>query len=94
MAVFVVTWNLNKERSNYSQARDQFIKHLERYSNISDAGLESVRWIASTSSADEISTDLQTKLDSNDRIFVSKLSNSTHEGWLNQKTWDWIKQNM
>lgn len=30
MAVYVVTWNLNKERSNYDAARRQFIQHLER----------------------------------------------------------------
>lgn len=44
MAVYMVTWNLNNERSNYDQARRAFITHLERYDNCQDGGLESVRW--------------------------------------------------
>ncbi len=36
MAVYVVTWNLNKERSNYDAARRQFIQHLERHPNVQD----------------------------------------------------------
>lgn len=90
MAVYVVTWNLNKERSNYSAARDEFIRHLERLDNKKDAGLESVRWISSTSSADDISKYLQQKLDANDRLFVSKLNRNEFAGWLKQDVWDWI----
>lgn len=90
MSVFVVTWNLNKERANYASARAEFIKHLERYPNIGEAGLESVRWIESTATAQQISDDLRKKLDNNDRLFVSKLVSGTNAGWLNRSTWDWI----
>ena len=31
MAVYLVTWDLNKEKPNYAEARKQFIAHLERY---------------------------------------------------------------
>lgn len=31
MTVFVVTWNLNKERGNYDVARRAFVQHLDRY---------------------------------------------------------------
>lgn len=51
MSVFVVTWNLNKERGNYASARAEFLKHLERYPNIGEPGLESVRWIQSSATA-------------------------------------------
>jgi hypothetical protein len=94
MAVFVVTWNLNRERSNYGQARAAFIKQLEQYPNVLDPALETVRWIASSASASEISRDLRTKLDANDRLFVTQLSGGTHQGWLSQATWDWINANM
>jgi hypothetical protein len=91
MAVYVVTWNLNKERSNYDQARRAFIAHLERYDNCAEPGLESVRWIHSAGSAAQISEDLRTKLDDNDRLFVSRLRSSEYAGWLNKATWEWIK---
>lgn len=38
MAVYLVTWDLNKEKPNYAEARKQFIAHVERYENKKDAG--------------------------------------------------------
>ncbi|WP_426119571.1 hypothetical protein [Pseudomonas sp. DSP3-2-2] len=90
MSVFMVTWNLNKERASYDQARRTLIKHLERYPNVSDSGLESVRWISSTAAASEIYDDLRPKLDDNDRIFVTKVVNGDHQGWLGVEVCDWI----
>lgn len=90
MSVFLVTWNLNKERSNYDKARREFIEHLERYPNIKDSGLESVRWIESGASAAQVDEDLRTKLDDNDRIFITKLNSGGHQGWLAKDVWDWI----
>jgi hypothetical protein len=90
MAVYVITWNLNHEKPNYSQARTAFIQHLERMENIGDSGLESVRWVSSTSTADQVSAYLRQKMDDNDRLFVSKLSSGQHQGWLSQAVWDWI----
>ncbi|MEF9419886.1 MULTISPECIES: hypothetical protein [Xanthomonas] len=92
MAVYVVTWNLNKERSNYDAARRQFIEHLERHPNVQDRGLESVRWVESAGSALALRDDLRQKLDNNDRIFVSKLSAGQNDGWLNEDVWDWINR--
>lgn len=90
MAVYVVTWNLNQERSNYAQARQVFVQHLERFENVKDSGLETVRWISTSSTASQIDADLRQKLDNNDRLFVSKLNSGEHQGWLNKATWEWI----
>lgn len=90
MAVYVVTWNLNRERSNYDAARRQFIQHLERYPNAQDGGLESVRWVQSSGTAQQLSDDLRQKLDNNDRIFVSKLNAGQYAGWLNKDVGNWI----
>ncbi|MBK4998882.1 hypothetical protein IAE37_001158 [Pseudomonas sp. S31] len=90
MAVFMVTWNLNKERSNYAQARTAFIQHLERYQNVKDPGLESVRWISLNATAEQVCTDLRAKIDANDRIFVTQITAGTHQGWLEKAVWDWI----
>lgn len=90
MSVYVVTWDLNKEKSNYSQARAAFIKHLETIENTKDSGLDSVRFISTTSSASEIQAYLIQKLDKNDRLFVSKLNSGERDGWLSKSVWDWI----
>jgi hypothetical protein len=94
MSVFIVTWNLNRERSNYDQARKEFVKHLESYDNIADPGLESVRFVSTSQSADQVSAFLRQKLDNNDRLFVSKLRSGEHQGWLAQNVWDWINKRL
>jgi hypothetical protein len=94
MAVFVITWNLNKERANYNAAREAFIKHLEAFPNTKDNGLESVRWIESDHSASDISAYLRQKLDKNDRLLVSRIRSGEHAGWLNKSVWDWIKSKL
>lgn len=95
MAVYLVTWDLNKEKPNYAEARKQFIAHLERYENTKDSGLDSVRFVSTNWTAEQVSTDLRTKLDKNDRIFVTKLGVSgNHQGWLSQRVWDWINDRL
>jgi hypothetical protein len=90
MAVYVVTWDLNKEKPNYAEARKQFIAHLERYDNTKDPGLDSVRFVSTNLSASELSEDLRKKLDNNDQIIVTKLVSGNYAGWLNKSVWDWI----
>ena len=90
MAVYLVTWDLNKEKPNYSAARTEFIKHLERYENKKDPGLDSVRFVSTNWTANEIDKDLREKLDSNDRLFVTKLISGNHQGWLAKDVWEWI----
>ena len=94
MPIHIVTWNLNKERSNYGQARREFLKHLDSYENISDPGLESVRFISTTQSADQVSTFLRQKMDANDRLLVTKLRKGDHQGWLGRKIWNWISSRL
>lgn len=82
---------IDKEKSNYNAARTAFIKHLERHANTGDPGLESVRWIRSSLSADQLTDDLMQKLDKNDRLFVSKLRQGEYQGLVKPSVWDWIR---
>lgn len=90
MAVYLVTWDLNREGSGYSQARAAFIAHLQTYEHIKDPGLDSVWFISTTSSAEQIDSFLRQKLDSNDRLIVTRMRSGEHQGWLNPETWKWI----
>jgi hypothetical protein len=91
MSVYVVTWDLNKEKANYAQARDAFLVHLDALENKSDRGLDSVCFVSTALSADQISTHLQGKLDNNDRLIVVKMASGSHQGWLAKDVWDWIR---
>lgn|GEM_PF-194235 len=90
MSVYLVTWDLNQEKPNYAAARTQFLTHLDRYDNTKDSGLDSVRFVSTNWSADQVSDDLRTKLDNNDRLVVTKLTSGAHQGWLSKAVWDWI----
>ena len=90
MSVYLVTWDLNKERSGYAQARANLIARLSQYEHIKDPGLDSVWFISTDWSASEIDTDLRKHMDSDDRIIVTKLASGGHQGWLDKKIWDWI----
>jgi hypothetical protein len=90
MGVYVVTWNLNRERSNYDQARRDFVSHLEKLDNKADPGLESTRFVSTTSTPDQLDLYLRQKMDGNDRLFLTILSRGGHQGWLKQDVWDWI----
>lgn len=90
MAVYLVTWDLNSEKPNYAEARKQFIAHLERYENTKDSGLDSVRFVSTNWTAEQVSTDLRKKLDDNDRIIVTKLVSGNYSGWLSKDVWTWI----
>ncbi len=93
MPVYVVTWNLNRE-ANYDAKRTAFLKHLERYQNVADPDLESVRWVSGDMSAHDLSADLQQKLDKNDGIFLSQLVRGEYQGYLSKATWEWISQRL
>nr|WP_180167064.1 hypothetical protein [Stenotrophomonas sp. SbOxS2]NYU00088.1 hypothetical protein [Stenotrophomonas sp. SbOxS2] len=93
MAVYVVTWNLNRE-ANYDAKRTAFLKQVNQYQNVADPGLESVRWISSNLTPDALTDDLKHPLDKNDRLFVARITTGSHQGWLNKATWDWINQRL
>lgn len=90
MAVYLVTWDLNKEKANYSDARTRLINHLSRYEHIRDPGLDSVWFVSTNWTPDQIQEDLKKVVDRDDRFIISRLRTSEYQGWLNQNIWDWI----
>lgn len=90
MSVYVVTWNINRNKSNYNAIREAFLKLVSTYQSKADSGLETIRFISTTESADTISAKLRKALDDNDRLLVSRMNSGQHQGWLDQETWDWI----
>lgn len=90
MAPKVGAISLVSPKNNYDQARKAFVTHLERHTNHADTGLESVRWIATTLTADQLYRDLAQKIDKNDRLFVSRVKQTEYSGFLNQATINWL----
>lgn len=55
MSVYLVTWDLNKEKPNYAAARQKFLGRLDQYENTKDPDLDSVRFVSTTWTASQIS---------------------------------------
>lgn len=94
MSVYLITWDLNKERSNYNQARQEFISNLEDFENIKDSGLDSVRFISTDWDINKISDDLRSKMDKNDNLFIVEIKRGNHQGWMSENTWNWINERL
>lgn len=94
MSVYLITWDLNKERSNYNQARQEFISNLEDFENIKDSGLDSVRFISTDWDINKISDDLRSKMDKNDNLFIVEIKRGNHRGWMSENTWNWINERL
>ena len=92
MAVYVVTEF--EPRSQLRRKEDCVPQAPERYQNVADPDLESVRWVSGDMSAHDLSADLQQKLDKNDGIFVSQLVRGEYQGYLSKATWEWISQRL
>lgn len=94
MSVYLVTWDLNKEGSAYTQARSNLMSAINDYDNNYNSSLDSVRFVATEDTADEVYKDLMSlgKLDSNDTIVVTKMERSTalSQGNLGKNLWSWI----
>lgn len=90
MSVYFVTWNINRDKTNYASARAAFLKVVDTYQNRQDGGLETVRFLSTQESADTVSGKLRKALDDDDRLFVSRMTSGQHQGWLDKETWSWI----
>jgi len=90
MSVYLVTWEINKGKSNYSEIRERFIALVQRYDHIKDADLDSVVFLSNISTANQVSDDLRVTLDGDDRLIVTKMISGNYQGWLNPNVWKWI----
>lgn len=90
MAVFLVTWDLNKKRQNYDQARQVLIDFMSKYPHVKDDGLDSVWFIQSPAKAEAVSADIHTKMTGDDKLIVMQLVAGQYYGWLEKQVWEWI----
>ena len=94
MGVFLVTWDLNREKLNYDKAREAFIARLDKFVSRTDTGLDSVSFVSTSWGASKIKDYLREAQDENDTLFVVKIHAGAEErnGWLNKATWTWIQR--
>ncbi len=88
MQVFCVSYDLNKPGQNY----ENLIKELKS-SKLWWHYLDSTWLIKTNESANQLSTRIRKHTDSNDQLLVIRVTKD-YSGWLPQKAWDWINNNV
>lgn len=84
--VYLVTYDLNTPGKDY----ERLWAALKRYDYIRDGGLDSVWFVSTSWTAEQVSNDLLAHMDSGDRLIVTQLHRGTHQGWLHKDVWAWI----
>ena len=84
MAVFCVSYDLNKAGQNY-EALWAELKRTQ-YNHI----LDSTWLVSTTESVNQLRDRLRKHVDQNDHIFISKVNAGQYDGWMPQTVWDWI----
>lgn len=92
MAVYLVTWDLNKEKANYALAREKFLKGFVNLDVNYDSMLDSVRFVSTSWTATQLCDHLKANMDSNDRIVVTKMNRSLDDtqGAITTDLWHWM----
>jgi hypothetical protein len=86
--VYCVSYDLNKLGQRYAALYEELKK-----SSLWWHYLDSTWLIATHETATQLSNRLRQRIDSNDYILVIEVRRS-YDGWLPQKAWDWINQNV
>ncbi len=97
MATYLVTWDLNREASQYRSAREVLLTAIRHYPYVKEPGLDSVVFIESSESPEEIAKYLHRvgRLDSNDSLVVTRMRPKENWGWLpGSGTWNWLTARM
>lgn len=85
MAVFSVSYDLNKQGKNY----DGLYAALKKtdYNHIMDS-----TWLVSTNETiQQLNDRLKTQTDDNDYLFISKVNGGEYKGWLQTSIWEWLR---
>jgi hypothetical protein len=84
--VYLVTYDLNAPGKNY----DNLWTALKQYDYIRDTGLDSVWFLSTSSTTEQVSNHLLAHIDTTDRLIVTKLQQGSYQGWLHKDVWSWI----
>lgn len=84
--LYMISYDLNKPGQNYSKLY-KAIKGLGSWCHY----LDSIWLVDTTLNATKISGILNPKIDKNDRLLIFRLGKDSN-GWLEQKSWNWINK--
>ena len=90
MSAYMITYDLNKSGQDY----EGVIKAIKDSSISWCSYWKSSYLIKSNLTANQISDKIKSYLDSNDTLIIVEAKNSNYQGWLSEKQWKFIKENI
>lgn len=86
--VYLITYDLNKTGQDYKSLYEA-IKSLGSWAHY----LDSTWFVDTCSSPESIRDTLMKSMDSNDSLFISRITKS-YSGWLNKDAWTWLSEHV
>lgn len=87
MAVYSLSYDLNKEGANYIKAKEKLEKRLEAYTRIRP--MRSFWLLSSSGDPSSIGTYIKDCFDTNDTYLIERVTPDSY-GRLSQASWDFI----
>lgn len=93
MAVYLITWDLNREGDAYRRASIALHDAFDKFTDsIRDPDLDSVRFVSTVWTASRLKEYLKPQfLDDNDTLFITRIHATDKDWWLSSKVADWLK---
>jgi len=88
MNTYMISYDLNSPTKNRTAVEDS-IKSLGNWCRY----VSTTFLVSSRKNIDEVQSIVTNNLDSNDYMIISKVQKPI-KGWLDQKQWDWIHENI
>lgn len=86
---YIITYDLNKSGQNYNKL-EETIKAYGAWAKIATTTFI----IVTTESSEQIRNKLRATIDSNDKLFVAKLSGEAAWNGITQKIGEWLRNNI
>ncbi|MCK5022056.1 MAG: hypothetical protein KAR54_02310 [Candidatus Pacebacteria bacterium] len=87
--LYLITYDLNRPQQNYT----------ELYNALKSRGawwhyLDSTWLVKSSEDITTFTNRIKIEIDNNDSLLVIEITNDNYKGWLPQKAWDWLRNNI
>jgi CRISPR/Cas system-associated endoribonuclease Cas2 len=87
--LYLVTYDLNKPKQDYEKLFSA-LKHTETWWH----HLDSTWLVKSSETIEDFANRIKKEIDQNDSLLIVEITKDSYKGWLTQKAWDWLKNNI
>jgi CRISPR-associated endonuclease Cas2 len=87
--LYLVTYDLNKPKQDYENLFSALKKTGTWWHH-----LDSTWLVKSSETVEDFANRIKKEIDQNDSLLIVEITKDSYKGWLTQKAWDWLKNNI